>query len=347
MKTAAENWQALSAAVYRAFPLKRVAAAVALTLLAHVSAYYAAPETLEMLSRTVVPAKPVELSDADALEKIPENLLPEEFRKRPKFVPVNPEAPTATPKDSENFSAENQRAAQENPDSQADSRTPTNAGETEDSHAISEIALPRELIPPELRQTFAGKNSENSGAENPENDGEKIVENGVDVPVTVSAGTLARGENSAARENGETVSENDVPAPSPRPQISVPVGLKMLTMRSNTAVSEIGTCSLDAKYSEFGDYTQRMLEAIQAAWYIAVGRTKIVQPRAVVIVEFTLKSDGTILDSRVVYSNASQPATYACLDAVESRAPFDPWRADMLAFIGKDSETTRISFHYR
>jgi len=339
-----KNWRRLYAVAYRAFPIRRAIAAVALALFAHLAVYEAAPETLEMLALTVVPAEPVVLVPARESEKIPEELLPEEFRSKPQFVPANPNAPVATPKDERNHSVADQRAAQENPDPNSRDRTPTNDGELESSRAIAENVLPRELLPPEFRagtpelQEPAGKKtSANANVDEP---AERT--RGADIAVS-PAGTLARGEDVPANETPE---ENARPEPAPRPQILPPPGLKSITMRSNTAVSELGSCSLDAKFSEYGDYTQRMLEAIQAAWYTAAHRSALVQPRAVVIVEFTLNSDGTVDDARIVFSSASEPAAYACLDAVQSRAPFDPWRADMVAIVGAEKDTTRISFHY-
>lgn len=338
------DWSALAAVVCRAFPWRRAVLALAIALAAHGAIYEFAPQTLNLLTRTVVPAEPVELLREKDLEEIPDDLLPEEFRRKPTFVPVNPDAPSATPKDESNFAAAEQRAAQETPVADADSRTPTVDGELPDARAVSDKAVPRELLPPQQTAVPATPNAPLAQTDVGGDESEMQNLPGADVP-EVETGTLEQGEN--APESGERIDEKYVPDPAPRPQISPPPGLKSVTMRSNTAVNEIGVCALDAKYSEFGDYTQRMLEAIQAAWWISVRRTSIVQPPAVVIVEFTLCADGTIDDAHVVYSNASAAATYACLDAVESRAPFDRWRADMVAFVGKETDTTRISFHYR
>lgn len=362
MQTSTEktrDWRALTAAVYRGLPRRRFLAALALTLLLHLAVYEASPSLLTALSRTVVPAKPAEIVRAEKFEEIPETLLPEEFRKKPQFVPVNPNAPTATPKDDANLSAADQRAAQENPDPDSRSRTPTNDGELEDSRAVAEAVLPRELIPPELRAPAPTPAAAAPAPRVPAAE-ETPRAAGADVPaVAVESGGIAAGDD--APETGEKKDAPEpaeektaagdpadaLPDPQPRPQIVPRAGLNSITMRSNTAVNEIGACSLDAKFSEYGDYTQRMLEAIQAAWYITVWRSAIVQPPAVVVVEFTLHADGTIDGARVVYSDASDPATYACLDAVVSRAPFERWRADMVAVVGGESETGRISFYYR
>lgn len=362
MQTSTEktrDWRALTAAVYRGLPRRRLLAALALTLLLHLAVYEASPSLLTALSRTVVPAKPAEIVRAEKFEEIPETLLPEEFRKKPQFVPVNPNAPTATPKDDANLSAADQRAAQENPDPDSRSRTPTNDGELEDSRAVAEAVLPRELIPPELRAPAPTPAAAAPAPRVPAAE-ETPRAAGADVPaVAVESGGIAAGDD--APETGEKKDAPEpaeektaagdpadaLPDPQPRPQIVPRAGLNSITMRSNTAVNEIGACSLDAKFSEYGDYTQRMLEAIQAAWYITVWRSAIVQPPAVVVVEFTLHADGTIDGARIVYSDASDPATYACLDAVVSRAPFERWRADMVAVVGGESETGRISFYYR
>lgn len=336
------KWQTLASVAYRAFSWRRLAVAAALTLAIHGIAYEAAPKAFTFLSRSADSADPAKILPKEKFDEIPEELLPEEFRRKPQFVPVNPEAPAATPKTDDYFSAVNQRAAQENPDPDSRDRTPANDGELEDSRAVSDVALPRELLPPEFRNP-ANKPDSSADVPAPPEAGESAKKQGVSVSAD-SSGTLSSGETSA--EQGAQRSD-DIPDPAPRPQIFPPPGLKTITMRSNSAVNELGVCSLDAKYSEFGDYTQRMLEAIQAAWYNAARRTQLVQPPAVVVVEFTLNSDGTVTDARVVYSNASKPAEYACIDAVESRAPFDRWRADMVAFVGKNSETSRISFYYR
>ncbi len=342
------DWRALTAAVYRGLPPRRLLAALALTLLLHLAVYEAAPSLLTTLSRTVVPAKPAEIVRVEEFEEIPATLLPEEFRKKPQFVPVNPNAPTATPKDDANLSAADQRAAQENPDPNSRSRMPTNDGELEDSRAVAEAVLPRELLPPEPR---APASPPAAPAPDPRVPAAEETPRDAGADIAVEGGEIAAGDDAPKtdekKDAAETAEEKNLagesaadalPDPQPRPQIVPRAGLNSITMRSNTAVNEIGTCSLDAKFSEYGDYTQRMLEAIQAAWYITVWRSAIVQPPAVVVVEFTLHADGTIDGARVVYSDASDPATYACLDAVVSRAPFERWRADMVAVVGGESE---------
>lgn len=350
MSTSANNfavWHTLFVAAYRRVSTKRLLAAFVLAVVLHILFFATAPKTLLWLKKITPQPQTVTLSDPEKVV-IPEALLPEEFRKKqePVFVPVNPNAPEAPPPETANQSAVNQRAAQENPDPTTRSRTPANDGESESSRGIAEQVLPRELLPESARMTRVAPAPEKSS----EKSGDKALTDpqapqknvGVDVPESES-GTIALGENAGEREKATPAEA--IPDPQERPQIAPPPGLKLLTMKSNTATNEIGAVSLDAEFSEFGEYTQRMLEAIQAAWYVTCERSAI-HARGSVAVRFTLCSDGTIKSSQVLHSSASELATYACRDAIESRAPFERWGEDMIKLFG-DEQSTTITFHYR
>lgn len=355
-------WRELFEAAYRRAPRKRLAVAALFALVFHLLCVRFAPE-IELRAPERVPARPVELVEAEKVE-LPDALLPEEFRKKKelRFVPVNPSAPERTPpKDTLNRAAADQRAAQENPDPATRSRRPENDGEIEDSVAVAENVLPRELLPEELRAIRAvSASAETDAATRSEDDDSRRVstepasdaaetpleEVGADARES-DAGNVARGETPVAPPTRRTdpVPAADVPDPGARPRIAPPAGLRLLTMKSNTATNEIGSVALDAKFSEFGDYTQRMLEAIQSAWYLACERSSV-RSAGKVVVSFTLCADGTLKGSKVLFSSASELAAYACRDAVESRAPYEPWGAEMVGMFGEE-QTTTISFHYR
>ena len=149
-------WRELFEAAYRRAPRKRLVAAALLAVVAHLLGVRLAPE-LELLAPERVPVRPVELVEAAQVD-LPEALLPEEFRKKKelRFVPVNPNAPERTPPaETPNRAAADQRAAQENPDPTTRSRRPENDGELEDSFAVAENVLPRELLPEEARASAA------------------------------------------------------------------------------------------------------------------------------------------------------------------------------------------------
>jgi len=141
------------------------------------------------------------------------------------------------------------------------------------------------------------------------------------------------------------------PAP-PRPpsllvQPNPASGTSGLLLRNPVDVGRAGAISLDARFSTYGDYAQRLLEAVQASWWGILSRTRLDEFAAgTVVIRFRLKSDGTVPEAEVVSSSVPLLATLACKDAVRLPAPYDVWRSDMVSLLGED-ETLTITFHYR
>ena len=72
----------------------------------------------------------------------------------------------------------------------------------------------------------------------------------------------------------------------------------------------------------------------------------MIAERGRVIVQFTLRNDGVIVNSKIIESTVGEAAAYACRDAIESRAPFEPWSQAMIDTLGNE-DTTTITFYYR
>lgn len=136
--------------------------------------------------------------------------------------------------------------------------------------------------------------------------------------------------------------------PRPRPRLNpnvVPAPL----MESNQRASRTGRVAVDAQFSEYGDYLQRMVEAVSRAWNASVSRVELIKERpSRVKVRFTIDSRGNIRNMRVVDKtpNAQLLATGLCMDAIQSRAPYDRWTQDMVQTLGTEQEIT-FTFHYR
>lgn len=144
-----------------------------------------------------------------------------------------------------------------------------------------------------------------------------------------------------AVQRGESASED---TPRPRPHASLagtsgPLGL------TTVGAGRAGVAAVDSRFSRMGEYCERMMEVIQAGWWAAVDRSRVVESGRVVI-EYTLNKDGTVTRARIVEYTTSQRAAFLCLGAVTDRAPFDEWPEDMIALIG-DKQEGRITFHYR
>ncbi len=95
--------------------------------------------------------RPVNVTTAPKETPVPANLLPPQMRPTPpKFVEVNPLAPSQKPDHNRNTGAADQRAAQPVPDPVANGERPRVKGEEPDSTRIVQ-AIPRDFIPPETR----------------------------------------------------------------------------------------------------------------------------------------------------------------------------------------------------
>ena len=137
------------------------------------------------------------------------------------------------------------------------------------------------------------------------------------------------------------------PANPDRPRASIPSGTAGLLLRNSVGVNRAGAVAIDARFSQYGDYTQRMLEAIQSSWWSIIERSQFegVQ-RGRVTVRFRLHRDGTVTDATILSNEVTRVMSLACKDAVMAPAPYDAWRADMVALYG-ESDIVTINFYYR
>jgi hypothetical protein len=126
----------------------------------------------------------------------------------------------------------------------------------------------------------------------------------------------------------------------------VPSGTYGLLLRRPVGVNRAGSIAVDARFSNYGDYTQRMLEAIQSSWWSIIERSRFEGvSRGRVTVSFRLHRDGTVTDAKIHGTEVTRVMTLACKDAVMAPAPYDIWRADMVAMYG-ESDTVTINFIY-
>jgi len=150
---------------------------------------------------------------------------------------------------------------------------------------------------------------------------------------------------------GQSPRPSDAPAPAPdpdRPRARVsPAGTTGFLLRNNVGVNRVGQVAVDARFSNYGDYTQRMMEAIQSTWWDLLFRARMENYQTgVVVVRFKLHRDGTISELAVVETGVGTMPTFACKDAISACAPFDAWRPDMVAQFGEvDVVTIRFLYH--
>lgn len=150
------------------------------------------------------------------------------------------------------------------------------------------------------------------------------------------------------QKESNTFEPNKVPqVPRPRQRLSSQT-LPGPLMRSNGRAAALGNLSVDARFTEFGDYLNRMFNAIGyqfilLAEYMEAAMAEI---SSRVIVEFKITSGGEVKDVMVVFTTAHSPATLICEDAIQSPSPYGPWTQDMVETLGEE-QTVRITFLYR
>ena len=284
--------------------------AVAVSLGLHVLLFLLLPDTFQ---KVVVLVQPVEVLTAPV--KIDEARLPPKLR----FAETNPAANQAVPKVAPFTSSRNQTAAQPVPE-----KKPTQS------------ALPKSAGTSEQVRLAQGKPRSIDQSESA-----PVVQASVSMSAPVKAAPPPGPGKSAAK-----------PAPAPvaanpeRPRASTPSGTYGLLLRRPVGVSRAGSIAIDARFSNYGDYTQRMMEAIQSSWWSIIERSRFEGvARGSVVVRFRLHRDGTVTDTQILGTEVTRVMSLACKDAVMAPAPYDIWRADMVAMYG-ESDTVTINFHY-
>ena len=291
---------------------RSAAIAVAVSLGLHLLLFLVVPDTFH---KVVAFVRPVEVLTAPV--KIDEARLPPKLR----FIETNPLANQAVPKTTPFTSSRNQTAAQPVPE-----KMPTNS------------PLPKSDGTSEQLRIAQGK--------------PRSIDQSQSAPATQPSISMAAPVKAAPPPGPGKAAAQPSPAPVPvaanpdRPRASVPSGTYGLLLRRPVGVNRAGSIAVDARFSNYGDYTQRMMEAIQSSWWSIIERSRFEGvSRGNVIVRFRLHRDGTVTDAQVLGTEVTRVMTLACKDAVMAPAPYDIWRADMVAMYG-ESDTVTINFLY-
>ncbi len=288
-----------------------------------------------------------------------------------RFVEINPDAPENEPGKTENFGARNQQAAQPEPGKDISDRGQTK-GELDESTAI--VSGSREA--PAEATPLAGANGEGGAglqavvignpaqplATDPLPGFEKIEgtnPDGIGTNIGTSKDGKAEDEKhqdgqKEKHEGGQrmiAVNGGGLPGapgrPSPRPRPKLQNARPAVLANQPLAVSNAGVIGVDARFSEFGDYLQELIDTVDAQWQKLVGEmTAYPASRSVVTVVFKLDSQGEVQILEVKGEDtAGKVGTYTCLDAIQARAPYRPWTKEMIRVLGTEQEI-RFSFHY-
>jgi outer membrane biosynthesis protein TonB len=294
--------------------LRAATFAAIMSLGLHLLLLWLLPDTFRQVAAIV---RPVEVLTTPV--KIDEARLPAKLR----FAETNPVANQAVPKTAPFTSSRNQTAAQPVPE-----KMPSNS------------ALPKSAgTSPEIRLAQGKPRSIDQSQAQP-----------TPAPAISMAGPKTApppGPGKAAARPVPKAAPAPTPANPDRPRASIPSGTAGLLLRNSVGVNRAGAVAIDARFSQYGDYTQRMLEAIQSSWWSIIERSQFEGVnRGRVTVRFRLHRDGTVTDATILSNEVTRVMSLACKDAVMAPAPYDAWRADMVALYG-ESDIVTINFYYR
>ncbi len=132
--------------------------------------------------------------------------------------------------------------------------------------------------------------------------------------------------------------------PPPRPQPNQRAKRPAIFSENQTGVKNLGMAAVNAKWSNYGVYLQRMVETIQRQWDVLIKAEKNHPSSGTqVSVKFTLNSEGTVTSVvRVDGCAAGAPAGAYCISAITKPSPYGKWTDDMIADLGKEQTMTFV-----
>ena len=181
----------------------------------------------------------------------------------------------------------------------------------------------------------------------------------VEAPTNITdlfKGEAEEGENESEEQPTEQVSMQPVQPvtattaqealePTPRPRPRLPKVAPGPIRNKAPGVSRTGRIAVDAKFSEFGEYLERLIEAISIRWNTLADDAAAKENDSMVRLRFTLTKHGYIEDLHLVDSTAKAIGIYMCRSAIEGGSPYGPWSEEMIAIFG-DSEEITFAFYY-
>jgi hypothetical protein len=290
----------------------------------------------------------------------------EEERNPFRFVETNPDAPENEPDKTENFSNRNQQSAQmETPKEIDPLRRPTitNAQDkiqNDMSIVTGDMAEPQTgaAARPERDQTTAEVDREEQRLrmlQTPDAGHEKLTgENPEGIASNISdskapsthADESMEGSAESRNPDGSLVAVTSAQKAQPkaRPRLTAPRST-ILTNRV-AGVANMGIIGMDARWSEYGDYLQRLIEIVQLSWYNILAESRVSPPRgSSVAITFKINARGETDIVKVEDEGAGRQAVFSCQNAIQARQPYDKWSDQMIAVLGEEQTLTFKFYH--
>ena len=291
-----------------------------------------------------------------------------------KFVEVNPAAPDNLPDETPNVGVQNQQLAQPVPSPETSGDTPKVDGKPDnETTALVSGQLDQEKVNPntEFSPIFTPPEPEPfirepSTAQSPSarevmplpGAEELLANSDGSVGSTITSYTAKPSETPGPLAEGKPDGQaqgqgyfSDTPRINPmRPQRRPSLATRAVNARPTMTIFSAqgakneGPLAYDAKWSTYGEYIQRLIDAVQVQWERLIIRSPIYPAQGTTVrVTFLINSSGAISKIVKVEGSDDKIASYLCVSAITERAPFGEWSEDMIAVLGKEQE---MSFRF-
>ena len=158
---------------------------------------------------------------------------------------------------------------------------------------------------------------------------------------TTNADQLVEGARDSKNPDGALIpspERSSKQQPKPRPRLTT----ARSTILSNriTGTPNVGILGIDARWSEYGEYMNELIEIIDAEWHKIVEESAVAPKAGThVVVTFRLNSDGEVL-IQSVEETAGTLGVSQCRSAITVRQPYRKWTEQMIAVLGKEQSIT-------
>lgn len=285
-----------------------------------------------------------------------------------KFVETNSAAPENIPDKTENFSNRNQQTAQE---VAAKEKDPENRPSVKGQDVIKNdtAIVSGDLAPPQLpsapstdvtkdealdrvEQKARAEQVPLSGFEKTEGKSEDGI--ATNIAQSKRPSTRAEQEQEGAPDAKDptgglvAVVQSNHAQPKERPRLAS-VSLNRATPLTTrvTGSGNVGIIGRDARWSEYGEYLNELLEIVQTQWYRILEESRVSPPRGShVVITFKINTKGETDIVKVEDADSGKQGVFSCQNAITYPQPYRKWSAQMIAVLGESQELT-ISFYYQ
>ncbi len=283
------------------------------------------------------------------------------------FVETNSAAPENIPDKTSNFSNRNQQSAQEVAAKEID---PENRPSVKGQDEIkSDTIVSGNMAPPQLPAAPSVEKQAEDAQERAEQKArmEQVPLSGFDKTEgksddgvatniaksdrpTTNADQALEGAPDAKDPTGGlvNVTQTHRQVPKERPRLAS-VSLNRSSPLTNriAGVTNVGIIGRDARWSEYGEYLNELIEIVQAQWYKILNESRVSPPGGShVIVKFKINAKGDVEIVGTEDSGAGKQGVFSCQNAITYPMPYRKWTDQMVAVLGDTQELT-FSFYYR